>query len=202
MEPLLIATRNRHKLGEIRQLLKGVPCEVLDIEAFGKPLPEVDEDGSTFESNALKKARVLSKASGLATLADDSGLEVDALAGAPGVFSARFAGEPSNDIANNKKLLSMMAGVANRRARFRCVIAIVLPNGVERTVAGVCEGCLAEVESGKGGFGYDPLFIPNGFAESFAVLGDEVKQSISHRAKALALARSRWFSPLGIDIAD
>jgi XTP/dITP diphosphohydrolase len=188
---LLIATGNAHKLTEIRSILQIPHLDLIGIRDFG-PLPVVEEDGATFEANAIKKAVVLAGASGLWTMADDSGLEVDALGGEPGVRSARYAGEPSNDAANNRKLLTRLEDEGNRRARFRCVIALSDPSGRARTVAGSCEGALLLRACGQGGFGYDPLFVPDGFAQSFAELDSAVKNRISHRARALDRAVRAW----------
>lgn len=188
---LLVATRNAHKLAEIRAILNwpGVALSGAD-EIPG--LPEVEEDAMTFEGNALKKARTLRDASGLWTLADDSGLEVAALGGAPGVFSARYAGEPTDHAANNRKLLAALDGVADRSARFRCVLALAAPDGREWTVSGAVAGRIAMAPSGDAGFGYDPLFIPDGYDISFAAMPAADKNRISHRARALAAAAAAW----------
>ncbi len=195
---LLIATRNRHKLDEIRQIFKLDNLELVaadDVEG----LPEdVVEDADTFEGNALKKARTLSLASGLWTMADDSGLEVDALDMAPGVYSARYAGEECDYAANNAKLLRELEGVENRSARFRCVIALCAPDGQEWTVSGVCEGSIGYVPRGVNGFGYDPLFIPKGYNQSFAELESMVKNGMSHRGNALAKAAEQWINMFSI----
>ena len=190
-QQILIATRNRGKLAEIREILSAPGLELLDPETVGN-LPEVEEDGDTFEANAIKKAVTLARASGMLTLADDSGLEVDALGGAPGVYSARYAGEPSSDAANNAKLLAALCGQPNRRARFRCAIALATPDGDCSTVDGRCEGHIADAPQGRGGFGYDPLFIPDGFSQSFGELEAAVKHRISHRGAALRAARQAW----------
>jgi XTP/dITP diphosphohydrolase len=199
---LLIATRNAHKVAEISQLLgSGVAIRALD-DFPGSPA--VVEDAATFEGNARKKAETLARwlaadraAPDFYTLADDSGLEVDALGGAPGAHSARFAattadGPNSPDADNNAKLLRLLEGIPpeKRRARFRCVLALA-PTMGGRTVCfeGACEGRIAESPSGAGGFGYDPLFIPEGCAGSFAELGADVKNKISHRARALEKLR-------------
>jgi XTP/dITP diphosphohydrolase len=188
---ILVATRNRGKLAEIREILAAPDLELLSPEAVGN-LPEVEEDGDTFEANAIKKAVTLARASGMLTLADDSGLEVDALGGEPGVYSARYAGEPSNDAANNAKLLASLLGETNRRGRFRCVIALATPDGECATVDGCCEGRIAEAPQGQGGFGYDPLFVPDGYTQSFGELEAAVKHRISHRGAALRAARKAW----------
>lgn len=190
---LLIATRNRHKLEEIRQIfaLPGLALVAAD-EVPGLP-EEVVEDADTFEGNALKKARELCKASGLWTMADDSGLEVAALGNAPGVYSARYAGEPCSYPANNAKLLRALSGVADRRARFRCAIALCAPDGREWTVDGRCEGAILDgAPRGANGFGYDPLFVPDGFEQTFAELGADAKNRISHRGHALRRAAEAW----------
>lgn len=188
---LLIATRNRHKFREIGAILGG---EGLDfICAADRPdLPDVEETGATFDDNARLKAVVLAQATGLWTMADDSGLEVVALANAPGVRSARFAGTPTDDRANNAKLLGLMVNIADRRARFRCVIALAKPGGDVRTVEGCCDGTLLRAPRGTGGFGYDPLFVPDGQTQTFAELDEALKNRISHRARALAKARREW----------
>lgn len=188
---LLIATSNAHKLAEIRAILQVPHLDLIGIRDFG-PLPTVEEDGDTFEANAILKAVALARVSGLWTLADDSGLEVDELGGEPGVRSARYAGEPSSDGANNRKLLSRLEGSSDRRARFHCAIALSDPSGGVRTVSGFCAGVLLRDERGNGGFGYDPLFIPDGFALTFAELEPAVKNRISHRARALVRAEREW----------
>jgi len=189
---LLIATGNAHKLGEIRAMLAWPGVTLVGMKEYGRPLPEVDEDAETFEGNALKKARTLCAATGLWTLADDSGLEVAALGGAPGVRSARYAGEGKGDAANNARLLRELDGVEDRRARFRCVLALAAPDGRTWTVEGRCEGRIAHEASGTGGFGYDPLFHPDGGTQSFAAIPAEEKNRISHRARALAAAAQAW----------
>lgn len=182
---LLIATHNAHKLAEIRAVLNMSGVEIIGMDEF-PDVPEVVEDGDTFAANAIKKAVEVAKATGLRTMADDSGLEVDALDGAPGIYSARYAGAPSNDVANNCKLLSALEGIANRAARFRCVIAVAEPDGSAKTVDGCCEGQIGRELKGENGFGYDPLFTPVGYNKTFAELGDEIKNKISHRAMALS----------------
>lgn len=196
MNRLLIATRNAHKLAEIRTILDLPDVEIVGADEIAG-LPEVEEDAETFEGNALKKARTLRDASGLWTLADDSGLEVDALNGAPGVYSARYAGEPTDSAANNRKLLAALAGRTDRTARFRCVIALAAPDGREWTVDGRCEGRIALAPSGAEGFGYDPLFVPEGHTISFAEMSSAEKNAISHRGRALAKAAAEWRDILG-----
>jgi len=188
---LLIATGNRHKFQEISLILRSPHLSFVSLRDLSSP-PDVVEDGDTFELNAIKKAVTLARFSGNWTLADDSGLEVDALGGEPGVYSARYAGEPATDAANNLKLLTNLAPFPNREARFRCVIALSDPEGGARTVSGSCEGSLLTATRGLGGFGYDPLFVPNGYDRTFAELPVELKNTISHRAKALSHAVAQW----------
>jgi XTP/dITP diphosphohydrolase len=168
---LLIATRNAHKLEEIRAILELPGLDILSVDDV-PGLPEVIEDRDTFEGNATKKAVELAAASGLLTMSDDSGLEVDALDGAPGVYYSRYAGEPSNDAANNKKLLAALEDGSDRTARFRCAIALATPEGRSQTVDGSCEGVIGLTPKGDQGFGYDPLFVPNGVKCTFAELSD------------------------------
>ena len=188
---LVIATRNKHKLEEIREIFHIPGLEV--VSAFDFPdVPDVVEDGETFEANAIKKAVTLAKATGLWALADDSGLEVDALNGAPGVYSARYAGEPVDYKANNRKLLQELQDAPNRSARFRCVIALSNPAGETRVVDGRCEGTIGFEERGDKGFGYDPLFIPEGHTVTFAEMDAAAKHAISHRGRALRSAAAQW----------
>lgn len=182
---ILVASGNRRKLQELQQILAFPELDILGPAELATPLPDVVEDAPDFAGNALKKARSAWNASGLTSLADDSGLCVDALGGDPGVRSARYAGEPSNDAANNRKLLHNLEGVANRRAHFACVIALVGPD-IELIAEGRCSGQILESQRGQGGFGYDPLFVPDGETRSFAELPAERKHAISHRGQALA----------------
>jgi len=186
---LLLATRNRHKKRELQELLADMEVEILTLKDVD-PIPEVVEDGETFEANAVKKARATAMAAGILSLADDSGLEVDALQGKPGVYSARFAGEHATDEENNAKLLKLMESVPDekRTARFVSVIAICDPQGHVETVRGECKGTIARIPAGNGGFGYDPLFIPQGYEQTYAQLSAEEKNRISHRGVALAKA--------------
>src|SRR6266446_3551804 len=186
---LLVASRNKHKLKELTALLKDLPLEAVAASDI-RGLPEIVEDGATIRDNAIKKAVETARMAKKLTLADDTGLEVDALKGEPGVRSARFAGEDATYHENNKKLLERLAGVAydKRTARFRCVVAIADENGLYDCVEGICNGTILEAERGGGGFGYDPLFIPDGQTKTFAELSPEVKNRISHRAKAMQKA--------------
>jgi XTP/dITP diphosphohydrolase len=188
---LLIATRNSHKLHEIKTLFQVKNLDI--ISAFDYPdIPEVEEDRDTFEGNAVKKAATMALATGHWALADDSGLEVDALDGQPGVYSARFAGEPVDYHANNIKLLRLLENEENRTARFRCVIGLSSPRGSARTVEGRVEGAIARELRGHAGFGYDPLFIPADHEQTFAEMGVKRKNTISHRGNALKKAREAW----------
>ena len=185
---LTLATGNTHKVEEIRDRL-GIPLRGLD--AF-PGFPTVVEDGDSFEANAIKKAVALAEYSGDWALADDSGLEVTALHGAPGVHSARYAGRHGDDAANNAKLLRELAPLADRSARFVCVLALSDAAGHCLTYRGECKGQIAFQAAGTSGFGYDPLFIPDGYTQSFAELGPTVKQALSHRAHALGLLIKAW----------
>lgn len=188
---LLIATRNAHKLDEIRAILSIPLLDIVSMDNF-PDIPDVVEDGDTFETNALKKAVTLATTVKLWTLADDSGLEVEALEGKPGVRSARYAGEPVDYRANNKKLLRELKDAANRGACFRCVIALAAPSGGAQTVEGKCAGGIPEAPRGSRGFGYDPVFVPDGYDLTFAEMEPGLKNSISHRAAALKKALSQW----------
>lgn len=175
---LFVATHNAGKLREISKMLPG--WEVLSGN------PDVEETELTFSGNALLKARSAAlSAEGTWVLADDSGLEVEALGSEPGIRSARYAGKDGDTAANNALLLKNMAGVANRKARFVCAMALISPAGEEYLFEGVCEGGIVETPIGEEGFGYDPLFVPDGFDKTFASLPLDVKNVISHRAKAL-----------------
>ena len=186
-----IATRNTHKLEEIRAIFDFQNLELCSALDF-PDIPDTVEDRDTFEGNAIKKAQELCDATGLTAMADDSGLEVDALGGAPGVTSARYAGEPCETTANNEKLLRELTGKKNRRARFRTVIALCRPGQEPLTVEGFCEGTIIDAPRGTNGFGYDPLFVPDGYDQTFAELPSETKNKISHRANALAQGSKHW----------
>jgi len=183
---LVVATKNPGKIQELRALLADKGWEILPMDAFPS-MPPVEEDGKTFVENALKKARSVAYFTGLTALADDSGLEVDALGGEPGVHSARFGGEGLRDEERNALLLKRLKGVPpeERGARFRCAMALVTPRGEEYVVEGVCEGFIAQEPKGEGGFGYDPVFYLPSRGKTMAQLTAEEKNSISHRAKAL-----------------
>ncbi|MBX3207698.1 MAG: RdgB/HAM1 family non-canonical purine NTP pyrophosphatase [Labilithrix sp.] len=193
---LVVATNNRGKLEELRHLLADMSVEVLSIQDVSKKPIHVVEDGDTFEANAIKKAREVAAATMMLTLADDSGLEVDALGGAPGVRSARFAGERATDAENNAALLAALdeltidaAGTrtSDINARFRCVLALVDPfvnDGEPRVVEGTCAGKITRTPRGSGGFGYDPLFLVDGADKTMAELSEDEKNRVSHRALA------------------
>ena len=189
MKTVLVATRNKGKLEEIRAIL-GSELNLKSLFDFGE-IPDAVEDGETFEANARKKASAVSRSTGCVAIADDSGLVVDALSGAPGVHSARFAGPHATDAQNNAKLLALMEGLPKekRTARFRCVIAVSTPEGSIRTARGECEGRILEAPVGRGGFGYDPLFFLPELDETFAELPFVKKNQMSHRSRALQAAR-------------
>jgi len=191
MIDILIATKNKNKVKEIKHLLKNMDVNVMSIEDGQWEIPEIIEDGSTFKENAIKKAKTIASITGKITLADDSGLEVDALGGQPGIISARFSGENASDRENNLKLLNMMLEVPEDRrgAQFRSAIAIASPEGKIEVVEGICRGDIGVSERGGQGFGYDPLFIPVGYNKTFAELSLDIKNKISHRGRALEKAK-------------
>ncbi|MCE2413258.1 RdgB/HAM1 family non-canonical purine NTP pyrophosphatase [Candidatus Poribacteria bacterium] len=206
---LILATRNQGKVRELTNMLCGsrdrscaYPIEVISLESY-PDAPEVIEDGQTYTENAVKKASIIAEYTSHLTLADDAGLEVDALGGAPGINSKRWAGEDATDETRIAKLLQALDGVANRRARFIAAIALVhprrsrdndhrdgvpSPNPKPEVVLGICEGHIRHDPVGESGFGYDPVFVPDGYNQTFAELGEEIKNRMSHRAKALEQA--------------
>jgi XTP/dITP diphosphohydrolase len=184
MQTLVIATRNQGKAKEIEALLQEFPITIKDLSAFG-PLPEIVEDGSTFDENAYKKASITARLLGQPALADDSGLVVEALNGAPGVYSARYGGEGLTDGQRCRRLLMEMKNETDRRAAFECVISIAVPTGPALTYEARCEGLIADAPRGDGGFGYDPIFIYPPYAKTFAEMSIEEKGKVSHRGKAL-----------------
>jgi XTP/dITP diphosphohydrolase len=216
-DTLVVATGNRGKLEELRALLAELPLRVLGVAEVLSAPPRVVEDGATFAENAIKKARAVAQATMMLTLADDSGLEVDALGGRPGVRSARFAHERATDAENNAALLAALAGLADPitgvgpgasspsgeggfAARFRCVLALVDPftaGGEPRIVDGVCEGVVTRAPRGSGGFGYDPLFVVAGTSHTMAELSEAEKNLLSHRARAFSALRPRLEEVLG-----
>lgn len=186
-EMIVAASRNQHKIDEMQAILKKFGMEIVSRDDAGVPKIEIEEDGETFEENSYKKAYEIMKLCGKTTISDDSGLMVDYLGGAPGVFSARFAGEDGNDAKNNEKLLTLLADVPykEKRAKFVSVITMVFPDGETITARGECHGHIIDTPVGENGFGYDPLFVPDGFQRTFAQLTPEEKNEISHRANAL-----------------
>ncbi len=186
MKTLLLATRNEGKKMELQEMLNDIGISVINLHDI-PPLPEVVEDGKTFKENAEKKAYETAKATGYWCLADDSGLVVDALNGQPGIYSARFAGPEASDENNNHKLLDLMKGIdeSKRTARFVCCMALSTPEGETLVVEDYCEGIILRQPVGEQGFGYDPLFMPQGYNQSMAQLSHQEKNLISHRGKAL-----------------
>lgn len=184
---LVVSTGNPHKIDEIKDILKGLSIEVVSKKDVGLGYLDVVEDGETLEENSLKKAEALAEKVDYMVLADDSGLFVDILNGEPGVYSSRYAGEEGNDKKNNIKLLENLKDIAlsERDAKFKTVIALITENKEKIVVSGECKGKIGFEPQGENGFGYDPLFIPEGYHKTFAELGEEVKNKISHRAKAL-----------------
>ncbi len=188
IKEVVLATGNKGKIREFSGLLEGLFEKVLSLNDLGSP-PEITEDGLTFRDNALKKARVIAAYSGKPALADDSGLEVEALGGRPGVYSARYAGEGATDRDNIVKLLLELGNAGNRKARFVCVLALVTPDGREITAEGQCEGVILNEPRGRGGFGYDPVFFLPEHGKTMAEIPAELKNKISHRARACEFLR-------------
>ena len=188
---LVIATRNPGKTTEIRDLLKGFPIDIRNLNDFG-PIPEVKEDGATFDENAYLKSSFTARILGFPALADDSGLCVDALNGAPGVHSARYAGEKSTDKENCDKLVSELKHHSNRQAAFESVISLAVPSGAALTYESRCEGIIMEKPAGENGFGYDPVFYYPPLGKTFAQLEREEKNRVSHRGKALGEMREEF----------
>jgi XTP/dITP diphosphohydrolase len=190
---LILATKNSHKVAEIKAILSNFNWEIIPMYELKNNI-EIIEDGATFEENARKKAEIVCGQTGYISMGEDTGLEVDALNGQPGVYSARFAGEKATYEQNVQKILKLLKDVKkpNRIARFRCVCTLAFPSTYKRTTEtfeGVCEGQIIEEPRGKGGFGYDPVFVPDGFEQTFAELHAQVKNKISHRAQALEKVR-------------
>jgi len=185
-DTVVIASTNPGKIAEVRQIMAGLPLVLLTSDDLGG-WPEIEETGDTYLANALLKARAVAALTGKAALADDSGIEVDALDGAPGVRSARFSGEQASDEDNNAKLIESLDSVPSERrgARYRCVAVLVTPDGEEIAGIGSCEGRIGFEPRGTGGFGYDPWFIPERESRTMAELTAEEKHAISHRGKAL-----------------
>jgi XTP/dITP diphosphohydrolase len=190
---IVAATGNRHKIAEIEAITSQFGIKVITKAEAGVGDLEVEETGRTFEGNSLIKAEAIMTATGMPAIADDSGLETDALDGAPGVYSARFSGENATDESNNKKLLELMSDVPDdkRGARFVSVVTLCFPDGRTIVARGECPGHIIREPRGNGGFGYDPLFVPDGFEKTYAEISAEEKNSISHRAKALRLLKEK-----------
>jgi XTP/dITP diphosphohydrolase len=184
VKQLVVATNNNGKIKEIRVILRDLSYAIVSVTEFD-PDFYVEEDGATYIENAVKKARSAAIQTGCLAIADDSGLEVDALDGAPGLYSARFGGGKLSQSEKNALLLQKLHGVSERSARFRCVIAVVSPDGRIETTEGLCEGIIGQEERGSFGFGFDPVFIVPEYQKTMAELGPEMKNSISHRARAL-----------------
>lgn len=180
---LVFATNNKHKLDEVRKITSRHPVEIVSLAEINC-FDDIPETTDTLEGNALQKAHYIQEKFGLNCFADDTGLEVEALNNAPGVYSARYAGPGHDSEANMKKLLHEMEGKENRKARFRTVIALVW-NGKTYTFDGIVNGTITTTKRGENGFGYDPIFIPEGYEQTFAELGNDIKNQISHRAKAV-----------------
>ncbi len=201
---LLIATNNPGKAKEYRELLAGLAVEIIFPAQEGLDL-DVEETGTTFEENAHLKALAFARATGLLTLADDSGLEVNALGGAPGVHSARYAGPGASDVDRYEKLLAALADVPpeERSARFRCVVALARPTGILHSVDGTCEGVIGYAPRGKHGFGYDPVFVVEGYGgRTLAEIDPDEKNRISHRARAVTATRPLLASLLEEDLGS
>ncbi len=181
---IVLATHNAGKVKELQKVLKNFPVEIKSLSDFG-PIPEVIEDGETFDDNAYKKASFTAKVLGIPAISDDSGLVVEALDGNPGVRSARYAGENATDKDNIDKLLAEMKGKENRAAAFECVLSIAVPSGPALTYEGRCEGVITEEPQGEEGFGYDPVFYYPPFSKTFAEISVDEKNKVSHRGKAL-----------------
>lgn len=180
---LVFATNNKHKLDEVRKIISHHPVEIVSLAEINC-FDDIPETADTLEGNALQKAHYIQEKFGLNCFADDTGLEVETLNNAPGVYSARYAGPGHDSEANMKKLLHEMEGKENRKARFRTVIALVW-NGKTYTFDGIVNGTITTTKRGENGFGYDPIFIPEGYEQTFAELGNDIKNQISHRAKAV-----------------
>ena len=193
--PLVLATTNEGKTEEIRALLAEFPVEIKNLTDVG-PTPPIEEDGETFEDNAVKKARFVAKILGFPALADDSGLMVESLGNGPGVRSARYAGEEATDAENNAKLLRELENVENRDAAFACVIAIAVPWGPALIYEGHCQGVIADKPIGSQGFGYDPVFYYPPLKKTFAQLSTEEKNQVSHRGQALGQLRDEFHKVL------
>lgn len=188
---LVLATTNKNKIREFEEITKDFDIEIRSLSDFG-PIPQAIEDGETFDENAYKKAHHVAKVLGLPAIADDSGLVVEALDGAPGVYSARYAGESASDDDNVTQLLAEMQGKTNRKAYFQCVLSIAVPSGPALTYEARCEGRIIDKRRGEGGFGYDPVFYYEDLQRTFAELTIAEKNRVSHRGKALVDLRNEF----------
>lgn len=189
--PIILATRNKGKISEFREILEIFEIDIKDLNDF-PPIPPVEEDGNTFEENAVKKACYTSRMLGLPAIADDSGLSVEALGSLPGVFSARYSGEQATDLENNIKLLDALKGVEDRRAAFKCIIAIAVPKGLSLIYEGRCEGLITNELTGDKGFGYDPIFYYVPQNKTFAQMTLEEKNKVSHRGIAMSRLKNEF----------
>lgn len=196
MRKLVLSTGNKNKVKEIKEILKDMPIQILTKDEVGLADLEVVEDGTTLEYNSLKKARAISNLVDAIVMADDSGLFVDSLNGDPGVYSSRYGGEDGNDALNNKVLLKNLQG-KDRQATFKSVIAFITEDKKEYTVYGECKGNILEEADGDNGFGYDPIFSPEGYEDSFASMPIDIKNSISHRKRALDRFREKLLKIVG-----
>ncbi len=187
---LVVATKNKKKLREIKDLLKGVRIKVTSIDDYKNP-PRIIEDGKAFHENAIKKAVKIARFTGKLTVGEDSGLCVDALSGAPGIYSSRFAGRNKSDAANNKKLLRLLEGLPQKKrgAHYVCAAALADKDGLVASVGGKCDGRIGFTPKGNSGFGYDPLFVIPKYKKTFAQLGLKIKHQMSHRFRALTKAK-------------
>lgn len=187
---LVVATKNKKKLREIKELLKGLRVKVTSMSDY-KSAPRIIENGKTFYENAIKKAVKIARFTGRLTMGEDSGICIDALSGAPGIYSSRFAGKNKSDAANNKKVLKLLEGLAaaKRRAHYVCAVALADKNGRVAVVGGKCNGIIGFEPKGKAGFGYDPLFVIPKYKKTFAQLGLKIKHRMSHRFRALTKAK-------------
>jgi XTP/dITP diphosphohydrolase len=195
MKQLVLATHNKHKAEEFGQLLSGLGVEVLTLDRF-PAIGDIVEDADTLEGNAEIKAETVFRATGLPSLGDDTGLEVFYLGGEPGVYSSRYSGPGATYASNCKKLLNNMLGVPARRrgARFRCALCFLAPGGVNHAVEGICKGSIIENPRGSNGFGYDPIFLPDGFDRTLAEMSPEEKNRLSHRGRAAELIKPHLVS--------
>lgn len=201
MIEIVVATNNPHKFDEISAILNGLPVRLIPLSDYPNA-PELKEEGATYAENAVHKALTVARFTGKWALGDDTGLEVDALDGQPGLYSARFAGDGATFLDNKRKLLRLMESVStpNRTATFRTVLALVGPSGKSQVVEGILRGRIAKEESGGGGFGYDTLFYLPELGKTYAELTAEEKNRISHRARAVHKIRERLLDPIGTDV--